>query len=103
MPGAPNMLAGRSIADRSAAQVVWLFIVLPVVAGVGILCHVAWLVAWLVAVEGGRFTAVDGFWQVGLYGLLGLGVVTALPAAGYQELRRRKRLQDVSAGRSRPG
>jgi hypothetical protein len=97
VPGAPHMRGGRPIAERSAAQIVWLFIVLPVLAGVGILCHLV----WIVTVGGSRFTAADWFWQVGWYGLLGLGVMTALPAAGCQELRRRKRAREASA--AQPG
>lgn len=74
------------ITQRSSAQIVGLFIVFPILAGLGILCHLV----WLIAVDSGRFTTSDWFWQVGWYGLIGFGVLTALPAAGYQELMRRR-------------
>jgi membrane protein implicated in regulation of membrane protease activity len=86
MPGAPQMRAGKPIAERSALQIVVLFLVLPILAGGGILCFTL-----INAVDRGReFTAGDWFWQVGWIGLLGLGVMSALPAAGWQELRRRR-------------
>jgi hypothetical protein len=86
MPGAPQMGSGKPIAERSALLIVVLFLVLPILPGGGILCFTL-----LNAVDRGReFTAGDWFWQVGWFGLLGLCVMVALPAAGWQELRRRR-------------
>ena len=48
---------------------------------------------------GGRFAGADWLGQVAWCGLLGLGLMTAIPAAGWQELRRRRR-EAVSGARN---
>jgi hypothetical protein len=86
MPGAPHMRMGKPIAERSTAGIIFLFMVLPILAGVIILCFTT-----VNALARGReFTAGDWFWQVGWFGLLGLGLLLGLPASGWKELRRRK-------------
>jgi hypothetical protein len=98
MPGAPHMRAGQPIEKRSVFMIVCLFFVLPVLAGGGMLCHLG----WYIISEGGQFTTSDWF-GMAWNGLIGFGVTTSLPAAGYQELRRRRQLRDASAGQLHPG
>jgi hypothetical protein len=85
MPGAPHMGPGKPMSERTTAEIIGLFIVAPVLAGVAIVCFAV----WNAAARGREFTVADWVCQVGWFGLLGLAVMLGLPAAGWQELRRR--------------
>jgi hypothetical protein len=74
------------MAERSTAGVVGMFFVVPVLAGGAI---VSWVVARVVTTAA-DLTAGEWLWEVGWFGLLGLALATGLPAAGWQELRRRR-------------
>lgn len=80
------MHSGTPMEERSTAGIILMFIVLPVLTGIAIL----FALVVNVATHGRSFTTMDWLYQVVWFGLLGLGVMTALPAAGWQELRRRK-------------
>jgi uncharacterized integral membrane protein len=81
------MRRGVPLAERSMANVIWMFMILPIIAGAAIL---VFAVVNVVA-NGREFTAADWLWQVGWFGLLGLGLMTAFPIVGWRELRRRRK------------
>jgi hypothetical protein len=89
----PGPHTGRSfpIESRSAVNIVLMFFVLPILAGLAIL---TFTIVQIIK-HGHEFTASDWFWQVGWFGLLGLLLMTALPATGYQEFQRRRRLPSL--------
>lgn len=95
MPGASHMGSGKPMVERSTAEIVCMFIILPVVGGVALLSFGV----VNVVTNGWQFSVADWFWQVVWLGVLGFGLVAALPAVGWQELRHRRTAQ--TAGESR--
>jgi hypothetical protein len=77
---------GKLITKRSAAELVGMFVVLPVVVGVYILA----VVVRHAMVNAATFTFADWFWHVGWASLVGLAIATALPVVAIQEFRRRR-------------
>ena len=63
-----------------------MFFILPILAGIAVLTFMTRQIIQ----HGHEFTASEWFWQVGWFGLLGVLLMTALPAAGYQEFQRRR-------------
>jgi hypothetical protein len=80
---------GKPMADRTTAEVVLMFVVVPPLIGTAILIYT--LVN--VVARSREFTAADWFWQVAWFGLLGVGLAVGLPAAGWQEIQRRRALR----------
>jgi hypothetical protein len=93
MPGAPHMRGGAPLDERSTFNIVKMFIVLPVLAGVGL----AIVVVWNAAKHGADFTFVDWLFQVGWGSCMAFGLIVGLPAVGVTELRRRRRERDRKA------
>jgi hypothetical protein len=83
------MRSGHSkpIGEFSRAEIYFVFFALPIVGGSGLLAFTLFN-AWRQAND---LSVADSFWQVGCMSLLALGLCTALPAAGWQELTRRRR------------
>jgi hypothetical protein len=73
------------ITERSTIGVVGMFIVSPIVAGLSL----QGFLILLAFQKGHEFTASEWVLQFGYGELLALGLMTALPATGYMELRRR--------------
>ena len=71
--------------------------VVPVLAGGAI---VSWVVVRVVTAAG-DLTAAEWIWEVGWFGLLGLALATGLPAAGWQELQRRRQAVTGPSRRAR--
>ena len=69
----------KSMQERSNAEIVGIFLVLPILSGIAILVA---MVANAVANSEG-FTAMAWLGQVVWFGLLGLGLMSCLPAAGW--------------------
>lgn len=88
MPGAPHFGSDQPISQRSTAEVVSLFIVLPVIAGITLF---SFTIGNLL-IHRETSTLSDWCWQLGVGGFLSFGLVAAIPAAGYQELRRRRNI-----------
>lgn len=95
----PTMPRYKDMSERSNPEIVWGFLVLPFLTGIAILVA---LVANAFA-NSATFTAMDWLGQVVWLGLLGLGMMTALPAAGWQELQRRKGQKEADLKRARAG
>jgi hypothetical protein len=93
MPGASWMGRGKPISERTTAELVGVFIVLPVLLG-GLLVTV---VVCNAVARAGSFTLGDWFWQVVWVGLLGLGLAVSLPAVAFQEFRRRRAQRSAGA------
>ncbi|CAN5127655.1 hypothetical protein BH10PLA2_BH10PLA2_24780 [soil metagenome] len=77
----------KPIGKWTYAEICFLFFAFPICSGLGLLAFTL-LNAWHRAND---LSVADWCWQVGYTGLLGLGLCTALPAAGWQELARRQR------------
>ena len=92
MPGALWTNPGKLIAERSAQELIGIFVVLPVLVGVGILA----VVIRNATVNAANYTFADWFWRVGWASVVGLAVATTLPVVAIQEFRRR-RAQRVSS------
>ncbi len=92
MPGAPQFGRRALITERSTANIVIMFFAFPVLAGLALLC---WTIfnasAWY-----SESTKGNWFSQVAFGLIFGLLIMTALPAAGWQELRRRRKEKEVS-------
>lgn len=86
--------------QRSTLEVVLVFIAAPIPIGIAILTFAR---DHAIA-NGHQFTISEWFFQVVWFGLLGLGLLFALPATGLQELdnRRRKRNQERVDGEAAP-
>ena len=89
MPGASHMHAGKPITERSALGIVWMFFVFPIAVGGA---FTTFIVVRTIA-SGRQFTTGQWLGEVIFCGLLGLGIMTCLPAAGWQELSRRRRVK----------
>jgi hypothetical protein len=84
---------GKLITERSAKELVGIFVVLPVLVGVGILA----VVVRNAMVNAATFTFADWFWHVVWASLVGLAIATALPVVAIQEFRRRRAQRAASA------
>jgi hypothetical protein len=93
MPGASWTNPGKLIAERSAKELIGIFVVLPVLVGVGILA----VVIRNAMVNAATYTFADWFWQVGWASVVGLAVATTLPVVAIQEFRRRRAQRASSA------
>ena len=76
------MHSGTPMNERSDTGIILMFIVLPIPTG-----SILFALVVNVMTHGRSFTALDWLGQVVWFGLLGLGVMTCLPAAGWQELQ----------------
>jgi hypothetical protein len=96
----PGFFPGRSapMAERSTPGLIGMFFVFPILAGGALLS----MTITIAVRESVSFTASDWFWKVGWSGLLALGLMTALPAAGWQELAKRRALKMKSNTPRRP-
>jgi hypothetical protein len=92
MPGASWTNPGRLIAERSAKELIGVFVVLPAFVGVGILG----VVIRNAVLNAATYTFADWFWHVGWASVVGFTVATTLPVVAIQEFRRR-RAQRVSS------
>jgi hypothetical protein len=98
VPGAPWTKLGKPIAERSTAEIVGVFVVLPILLG-GVIMT---MVIRNAVANAAEFGATEWFWQVVFVGLLGLIVALGPPAAALQEFRRRREHKDGSAETSSP-
>ena len=95
MPGALWTNPGKLIAERSAQELIGIFVVLPVLVGVGILA----VVVRNAMANAATYTFADWFWHVGWASVVGLAVATTLPVVAIQEFRRRRAQRVSSAER----
>jgi hypothetical protein len=95
MPGASWTNPGKLIAERSAKELIGIFVVMPVLVGVGILA----VVMRNAMVNAATYTFADWFWHVGWASVVGLAVATTLPLVAIQEFRRRRAQRVSSAER----
>jgi hypothetical protein len=86
MPGASWTNPGRLITERSAKELIGIFLVLPILVGVGILA----VVIRNAILNAAIYTFADWFWHVGWAAVVGLAVTATLPAVAIQEFRRRR-------------
>jgi hypothetical protein len=86
MPGASWTNPGKLIAERSAKELIGVFVVLPVVVGVGILA----VVIRSAMMNAATYSFADWFWHVGWASVVGVAVATTLPVVAIQEFRRRR-------------
>jgi hypothetical protein len=93
MPGASWTNPGKLIAERSAEELIGIFVVFPVLVGVGILA----VVIRNGLVKAATYTFADWFWHVGWASVVGLAVATTLPVVAIQEFRRRRAQRASSA------
>ena len=93
MPDALWTNPGKLIAERSAKELIGIFVVLPVLVGVGILA----VVVRNAMVNAATYTFADWFWHVGWASVVGLAITTTLPVIATQELRRRRAQRASSA------
>lgn len=77
---------------RSTAEVVAVFLIGPILFGAGLLGFAAFMMI------DGRKELSLGQWlfQIGFLCMLGLGLLTALPAVGWQELRKRRQQREAA-------
>lgn len=86
---APVTARAIPMSERSVPGVVGMFFVLPLLVGGALLAG-----AIVLALKrDGEPGAPEGYGGVAWMGLLALGLITALPAAGWQELRKRRALK----------
>lgn len=84
---------GKRMELRTNLEVVLVFMVFPVPVGIAILA----MTGLNALAHGHLFTASDWLFQVVWCGLLGLGILLALPAVGIEELTKRSRARRRSA------
>lgn len=78
---------------RSNVEVIGVFVVMPVVFGLAVMIFCV----WNAITHGAEFSASDWFWQVGWFGLLGMGLTICLPYVGVTEIRKRRRMANGKA------
>ena len=92
MPGAPHFGRSIPITERSTQNIVIMFFAFPVLSGLALVC---WTIVSAIA-SFPELTDWTWIWQVAFGCILGLLIMTALPAVGWQELRRRQKEKEVS-------
>jgi len=92
MPGASRIGPGKLITERSAKELIGIFVVLPVLVGVGLLA----VVVRNAMVNAAIFKFADWFWHVGWASVVGLAIGITLPVVAIQEFRRRRALRASS-------
>lgn len=92
MPGAPQFGNRIPIAKRSTTHIVIVFFAFPVIAGLALMSWTMFnAIAWY-----SESTNEKWLGQVAFGCILGLLMMTALPAVGWQELRRRRKEKEAS-------